>query len=89
MTSVLIKHRVKDALAWKKIFDSHADFRKKGGEMDTKIFQAAEDPNELVLLFDWDSIAKAKNFMDSPELKSLMAEAGVMDKPRIHFLNAM
>lgn len=87
MTNVLIKHRVNDFTAWKTEFENFADYRKAGGEKSHRILQTAHDPNELVLLFEWDSPDKARRFLESSELKEAMDKAGVAGQPEVHFLD--
>jgi quinol monooxygenase YgiN len=87
MTNVLVKHKVKDYLSWKAVFDGFADFRKSSGEKSYRIMQPKEDPNDLTLLFEWDNLDNAQKFMKSPELKSAMQKAGVAEEPNIQFLN--
>ena len=38
----------------------------------------------LCLVFDWDTVANAKRFLDSPELAAAMKRAGVANKPEIY-----
>ena len=84
---VHVFHQVKDYKKWKEVFDGFIDSRKKGGEKTFQIFCTEGKPNDLFLLFTWDSFENAKKFMDSDELKVAMTRAGVIGKPYIHFLN--
>jgi hypothetical protein len=47
----------------------------------------AQDPNEVVLLFEVQDMRHAKSFSDSADLRETMQKVGVMDKPDIYFLN--
>lgn len=87
MTSMLIQHKVKDFVEWKKVFDSAAGLRSSSGELSTQIFQDASDPNSLTILNKWDSLENAQKFAHSPELKAAMEKAGVSGPPTITFLN--
>ena len=42
--------------------------------------------SDVVVLLDTDDIGKAKQFIASPELKSAMSAAGVVDKPDVFVL---
>ena len=46
----------------------------------------ADNPNEMVVIFEWDSLEKARKFAQSEDLKKTMQRAGVIDKPDIYFL---
>jgi hypothetical protein len=86
MTFLRIKHKVRDYGAWKTEFDNFVETRKKGGEKSYWICQADNDPNNLDVTFEWDNVENARNFVKSPELKSAMEKAGVIETPEISFL---
>ena len=87
MTHVLIRHRVNDFESWKNVFDNFAEVRKTSGERSYQVLQTEEDSDNLYLLFEWDTPANARNFLESPRLKETMEQAGVTETPEIHFLN--
>jgi hypothetical protein len=74
--------------AWKKVFDSHASPQSASGLSNPRLFPSADDPSEIVVLFDAAETSKAKQFAASFDLRSAMASAGVMDKPDIHILES-
>jgi quinol monooxygenase YgiN len=87
MTNVLIKHKVNDFPAWKTAFENFAATRKAGGEQSFRVMQTADDPNDLILLFEWDSVDNARRFLNSNELKETMDKAGVAGLPEVQFLD--
>jgi quinol monooxygenase YgiN len=87
MASMIVTHKVKDFSTFKKTFDSVIDLRKSNGEISDRIYRDASDPNELTLIFNWNSLANAQKYAHSPELKAAMDKAGVVGIPEIHFLN--
>lgn len=87
MTYVLVKHKIEDWDAWKPVFDSHKPTRISGGELDSHVYRTDGNPNEITVLFKWDSLKKAKAFLESKDLKTKMAEGGVTGEPEIRFLN--
>ena len=87
MVSILVRHKVEDYTAWREYFDSALDFRKQSGEESFQLFRSADDPNEVWALVKWESLEKAKAFLDSDELKTKMKESGVTEKPDIYFLD--
>ena len=68
MVQVFIRHKVKDYSAWKKVFDGFAAKRREGGEVAFKIAGVSGEPNNLCLFFEWQSVAKAKEFLGSSDL---------------------
>ena len=87
MASMLVQHHVKDFAAWKKVYDSQAAFRDSSGELSDEIYHNASDPNQLILVFKWNSVENAQKFAHSPELKAAMEKAGVDGPPTITFLS--
>jgi heme-degrading monooxygenase HmoA len=89
MIYLLVHHEVADYQAWKAIFDSSLDWRTHNGERSCRIFRGVQNPNELTLLFEWESAEKARAFIGSAELKEKMVKAGVKTTPRIDYLTEM
>jgi hypothetical protein len=87
MINLLIRHEVADFTAWKAAFDSAFDWRRKNGERSCHIFRSAGSVNDLTLLFEWESLDKARAFVASEELKAKMASAGVKGAPHVDFLS--
>jgi len=89
MIHVLVHHEVADYPAWKSVFDAALDWRHKNGEHSCRIFHSAGNLNDLTLLFEWESLEKARVFLASDELKARMAASGVKGQPRVDFLTEM
>lgn len=87
MPYVLIRHKVRDYAKWKPMFDKHGSTRKAGGCKGGHLFRSADDPNEVVVLFEWDNLGKARQFVQSKDLREVMERAGVADQPDMYFLD--
>jgi quinol monooxygenase YgiN len=76
-----VRLRVEDYARWKEAFDGAKTIaaRKAGGETSYQVFRTVEDPNTLVLLFTWDSLEKLQQYAQSPTLRELMQQSGVID----------
>jgi len=85
MIPIIIRHKVNDYTSWKTEFDAFAETRKSSGEKSYRILHPSTDPNDLVLLFEWESTEKAETFLRSPELKAAMERAGVAEEPQVEF----
>lgn len=85
---MLIRHKVGDFKTWKAGYDTHYPKRVEAGLTEKYLLQTADDPNEVVLLFEVQDINRAKAFAASTELRERMQEVGVADKPDIYFLNS-
>ena len=86
MPYILVRHKVKNYGKWKPLFDEHGSTRKQSGSKGGRLYRNADHPNEIVMIFEWDSHANAKKFAKSADLKEVMKKAGVSDKPDIFFL---
>ena len=83
MVHVLVHHKVADFGLWKETFDGQLNTRKAGGETGFRLFQSVEDPRDVTLLLDWDSVEHARRFMHSNELRDVMQKAGVVGAPDV------
>jgi heme-degrading monooxygenase HmoA len=86
MAYMVIRHKVKDYDAWKVGFDNAIGIRKASGEKSFRIFQLVDDRNDVVALFEWDSLDNARKFIGSAELREAMEKAGVSEEPKVNFL---
>ena len=87
MPYLLVRHRVDDYGRWKPGFDEHGTTRKSHGSAGGLLLRNADDPNELVILLEWDDLAKARQFAQSDDLRETMQRLGVADRPDIYFLD--
>ena len=86
MAYVLFHTKVEDYAKWKPVFDEHGAARQAAGSKGGYLFQSADDPNELVIIFEWDNLEKARQFVQSDDLRQAMERSGVTGPPEIHFL---
>lgn len=82
---VIVRCKVKDWGAWKKVFDSHKQARMDAGLTDRVVAHTAGDDHNVILVFAVADMAKAKAFMQSKDLKDKMNEAGVVGPPTSFF----
>ncbi len=87
MPYMLVIHKSEDFNKWKPVYDEHEKVRKNSGSKGAVLFRNQDNPNETVVLIEWDIIEHAKNFASSPDLKETMQRAGVIDIPKIYFLD--
>ena len=89
MAYLLIRHKVADYKKWKAVFDDASALRQTGGEKGGQILHLEGDPNNLLMLFEWESLEKGHQYVQSEDLRKAMQEAGVVEQPEILFLNEM
>lgn len=86
MSYMLVRDKVKGYAKWQPVFDENGATRKTSGSKGGHLFRNADDPSELIILFEWDDLKNARQLAQSEELKKAMERAGVSDKPDIFFL---
>ncbi|NIM95614.1 MAG: cyclase [Anaerolineales bacterium] len=86
MPYVLIRHKVEDYAKWKPVFDEHGEARRASGSKGGHLLRNIDDPNELVMLFEMDDLEKARQFVQSEDLRQAMQRSGVSDEPDLYFL---
>ncbi len=84
---LLVRHRVADFAAWKRVYDLHKKVRDAAGLKERHLFRGIEGSNEVIILFETRDLKRAHDFMQSAELKTRMEEAGVLEKPDLFILD--
>jgi hypothetical protein len=82
MPYVLIQHQIKDYSVFEAVFVGDAERRRRGGSKGGKLFRNRDDPGNLVGLFEWDDVEKARAFAESYELREAVQWAGDATPPR-------
>ena len=86
MPYLLVRHKVKDYSSWKSGFDDHASTRRESGSRGGHVFRSADDPEEVVVLLEWDDLDNARAFAESDDLRETMRRVGVIGRPDVYFL---
>ncbi len=86
-TRLLVRHKVKDYAAWKKVYDSDAGARAAAGLTDRALGYEIDNKNSVSLVFLVSDMKKAEEFGKSEELKKKMQEGGVEGAPTMFFYN--
>ena len=85
---LLVRAKVQNFGSWKKAYDAHLPVRQEYGLSEEHLFQGAEYPNDVVLLFKASSLDRAKAFMNNPAVGEVIQKSGVVGKPDVAFLNS-
>ena len=89
MVFIEVRQEVEDYDKWRAGFDANAAVRKAGGAQEAEyVMRNVDNPNEVTVVLEWDSVEKARQFTQSPELKEAMKNAGVVGPPEVRFLEA-
>ena len=87
MSNILLRLSVADYAKWKPVFDEYASVRKTSGSRGGSLFRNADNPNEVLILWDWDTRANAQAFFTSQDLRETMQRAGVTGRPDVYYLD--
>ena len=82
---LIVKHKVKDFDAWKKVFDDDKQARMDAGLTDRVLGYTVGDNHNVAIVFAVSDEKKAKAFMNSKELKDKMQAGGVEGAPTSWF----
>ena len=77
MTIMFVRHRVADYATWRRGYDSAADMQRQGGVIEEGVYSAEGDPNDVLVMHRFSSSGEAHSFMENPDLRQAMADAGV------------
>ena len=87
MATVLVRHKVNDYAKWKAVLDETKPMAKKFGVKSQRILRNFANPNEVVVINEFDDMNTAQKFAKSDDLKKVMERAGVAEVPSVLFLN--
>jgi hypothetical protein len=81
MINTAIRHSVTDYAKWKSVYDTYLPTT--AGAKYARVNRSVEDPNMVTVVAGFDTLELAKSFLNNPNLKAKMTEAGVVGLPRI------
>jgi heme-degrading monooxygenase HmoA len=76
-TIAVVRHRVADFDAWKKMYDGFAPIQAEHGVQGHEVLRSIENPNDVIVTDRFDSREAARAFFAMPELKEAMSQGGV------------
>lgn len=85
MAHTIGRVRVRDFDHFLRTFTTQGKLKRgEHGSRGAKIFRSTENPNEAIVIFDWDQ-ADAVKFFNDVEAMAIMNEAGVQGPPQLFF----
>ncbi len=81
MINTAIRHSVTDYGKWKSVYDTFLPTT--AGAKYARVNRSVEDPNTVTVVAGFETLELAKSFLNNPNLKAKMTEAGVVGSPRI------
>jgi hypothetical protein len=88
MAYVLIEHRVGDFEKFKQVFLGDAVRREGLGSRGGVVYRVADDPGNVIVILEWDTVEHAREFTGSLELEEALDWAGSgVTTPRVTVLD--
>jgi len=72
MAFVLIEHLVGDFETFKQVYLDDGDRRRMSGSKGGRVFRASDDPNDIIIILEWDDVDRAHEWAESLELHEAM-----------------
>src|SRR5437016_2110254 len=69
MATLFVRHPVSDYAKWREVYNGVAPLQKRSGMIAETVYQAEGDPNDVTVTHEFGSIAEAKAFAESTELR--------------------
>ena len=88
MVKVIVQHHVSDYDRWYPVYTEHGEVRRRHGGTGHTITRAVDDPNQLVVVNEFETLAGARAFSQDPSLQDAMQRAGVDSAPQVWIVNA-
>jgi len=89
MAWVVVRHRVNDYPLWKRAFEENLSVRNQMGMRGGLILCDDTDPKLLTVALECDDLNRVRQYITGPEMKKIMADAGVIGEPDIMFLKEL
>ena len=87
MATFIVRHKVKNYATWKKAFAEHGKVRAQYGFTKSRVYRYLDDPNHVIVVSEVNDIGRAKVLTASSDLARKMKEAGVVDEPKMFYLD--
>ena len=87
MATLFVRHQVSDYATWRAVYDNFAVTQKQLGVTAEAVYQADGAPNDVTVTHEFGSVAAAKAFTESAEMREAMGNAGVVGAPTIWITN--
>lgn len=85
MVKMFVRHLVSDYVTWRQAYDHFDEERTRMGVQGAAVYRSVDDPNDITVTHDFDTIEVARAVAEAPRLKELMAVAGVAHPPVVWF----
>jgi len=88
LVGALVRHQVVELAAWKAGFDARQAARDAAGIVGHAVCRAKDDPNDVFVYLQAESLERLRAFMGSQDLKSAMARGGVRGEAQVSLVES-
>jgi hypothetical protein len=85
VATLYVRHPVMDYAKWRRAFDDHNAVRERYGISVNRVQHSAGNPLEIIISLEAKDLARAREFVDSDDLRNAMMRAGVAGRPEIWY----
>ena len=89
MTWIHVRHQVADHDAWRKVYDSTADYKRQHGWKSYQVFLAENNSNDVLVMEEFATLEQAQDYLKSDYLHEAMGNAGVVGAPHVTILESL
>lgn len=75
---ILLRRVLNDYDAWKPIVTQMDGLRRQYGSRGATVYRSASNPNEVLMVFDWDDDKSFRDYLERPDVQSTLAATGTM-----------
>ena len=81
MATMFVRHTLPDLETWRKFVDDFAPVFKRYGVVRTNYYQSIDNPNDITVAHEFETVEAAQTFADSDELHQARPMAGEDSEP--------
>ena len=85
MITLFSRDSVSDYGKWREAFERFQPTLREKGVVASAVYQSVDDPNDITVAHDFETLDAAKAFASSSELSAARPGAGVEDQPTMWF----
>ena len=83
MVRLFVRHNVSDYVTWRQHYDAFDAERRGMGVVAEAVYCATDNPNDVTITHDFETIEAAHAFGAAPRLREVMTAAGVANEPTV------
>ena len=89
MATAIARLRVENFDHWRAEYESMHTVREAAGECGRRLYRDAADPNVVVVMFEWDTADRARDYFEGSVLAASVARANGVGGPEVWYCEAV